>query len=105
MTKGSIRRGCAQKQVFSFPKDLASIKNVVVVYSQGDTKVVKKDVKYLGEDNIYMVSLEREDTLLFTEGAPIEIQALTLLESGSVLASEILRLECTKGLYEGGLSA
>ena len=105
MTKGSIRRGCAQKQVFALPKDLLSIKKVVVVYSQGDKKIIKKDVKYLGEDNIYMVSLEREDTLSFTEGAPIEIQALVVLESESVLASEILRLECTKGLYEGGISA
>ena len=85
------------KVAFKLPQQLENAKKIKAVFSQRHVKVVK-DCKYDAETGICLTHITQNDTLRFTEGDIIEMQIKVLFESGHVLVSEVMQVECTKGL-------
>lgn len=100
MTKGSIRRGCAQTHVMSLPEGIGSVGKVRVTYSQNRRPIIEKDVLISDAERSVSVHLTQRETLALRDGEAVEIQMKVLLLSGDVILSEIKRVECTRGLSE-----
>ena len=105
MTNGQIRRGGGHRHLLAIPEELVSVKKATVTYSQLGKVIVEKEFENVREQNPIQVYLTQKETMRFTEGEAIEIQMKIMLDSGDVIVSNIVRVECTKGLSEEVMSA
>ena len=85
-------RGTTKKHTFTVPYDTSLIQTIRVVYAQGGDIIFKKsgnDVQLNG--NVVTVNLSQQDTFKFSHKLPVEIQLRSLLKSGDVKNSNILK--------------
>ena len=90
--KGSdlVRIGTTPTHTFTLPDDIASsVSKVRVIYTQGDRKVLRKDVTQL-TGNSAVVNLTQEDTLKFHHRKPVKIQLRVLNNDGKALTSDVI---------------
>lgn len=99
MEQRSIRQGSALNVKFTIPSEIGEmeIKKVNAVFVQRAVHI-KKQCTLGDEASVYTCFLSQEDTLSFDYGETIEIQLKILLETGDILISEIMEVECTRGL-------
>ena len=79
--------------------DLNAAKNIRLTYSQNGTIILEKDkteVTISGNTIIY--ALSQEDTLLFSETIPIEIQITVKTSSDIVVKSVIVSIRAERAL-------
>lgn len=98
MEQRSIRQGSALNVRFTIPSRISEmeIKRVNAVFVQRGVHIKKECT--LGDTGVYTCFLSQEDTLSFEHGESIEIQLKMLLSTGDILISEIMEVECTRGL-------
>jgi len=97
MAVKAIRRGSEMKMSFRLPQKFASPKKFEAILSQRDVTLIK-ECEYDSSEGICTARLSQRETLRFADGDVINIQIKVLLESGDVLLSELICVECTKGL-------
>lgn len=84
--------------------DLNGASVIYVTYDQGGKVVIDKsteDGSVVVEDGTIMVSLGQNDTLALNSSMPVRIQIRVKYDSGSVIASEIIRAEVMEILKDG----
>ena len=101
MTEQTIKRGSAMHIAFRVSADVTSVKKTEAVFSQNHRILVKECERADSEETVYRCYLTQEDTLSFVAGERIEVELKVLLLNGDVLLSEILTVECVKGLSSG----
>lgn len=93
--KSKFTRGATPTHTFKLPDevDTSAIKNLTITYNQYGETIIKldKDKVQIGEHDIqYMLS--QSDTLKFAAGGDVEIQVKIMLNVGTVLVSQIMRV-------------
>lgn len=88
--------------------DLTGASVVYVTYDQGGAVVVEKstedgsvEVDTSSDPNKVIVSLSQEDTLAFKSSIPVRMQIRVKYDSGSAIASEIIRTGVMEILKDG----
>lgn len=85
-----MRIGTTPTHTFTLPAEIAgAAEKVRVIYSQGDKKVLTKDVTELSGNDV-IVKLTQEETLKFHQRKPIEIQLRVLTSDANALTSDII---------------
>lgn len=85
-----MRIGTTPTHTFTLPTEIASkTAKVRVIYSQGNSVVVAKDVAKLTGNDV-VVKLTQEETLKFHKRKPVDIQIRVLTTSGDALTSDIV---------------
>lgn len=93
-----MRRGTTPTHTFELPFDVATVKEVQILYVQSNhykaeemTKIIKttKDCKM--EGNTVSVELTQEDTLALTHKLQVSIQLRVLTFDGTALVSEVIK--------------
>lgn len=80
--------GTTPTHIFNVPLSASEIAKVRVLYSQNDTLLVTKTTTDCTiQDNQISVTLTQEDTFLFSDDYPVEIQIRVLTPGGNVLGS------------------
>ena len=91
-----MRIGTTPTHTFTIPEEIAQVASKVrVIYAQGHWIVVTKDVERPIENKI-VVRLTQEETLLFKNTMPVNIQLRILTETDDALTSDII----TKSPYD-----
>lgn len=79
--------------------DLSTAQNIRLTYSQKNTKILEKtknDVTIT--NNTITYTLSQEDTLLFNEAYPVEIQVTVKTSEGVVLKTGIISIRAERAL-------
>lgn len=85
-----MRIGTTPTHTFTLPSEIANVaEKVRVVYAQGDTVVLTKDVNALSGNDV-IVKLTQEETLKFRHDLRVEIQLRILTSGGEALTSDIV---------------
>lgn len=99
-----MRRGTTPTHKFILPFSVDMISAVEISYAQsGAVKLTKTTADCVLEDKTVSVTLTQEDTFLFTEDVPVEIQIRVLTTGGQALASDIYSVSCKECLSDGVL--
>lgn len=90
-------RASTPKHTFTLPFETDQIKSILISYGQNDKEVLSKRREdcSLNEKEI-VVKLSQEETKLFYEDLPVEIQVRILTLTGDSLISKILEVPCEK---------
>lgn len=99
-----MRRGTTPTHIFTVPFPLININKVKLIYSFRGRQILVKtrdDLTLIGKDDQTEISftLTQEETLAFYSDFA-EIQMRILLDSGKVVASDIVQMPVTKILDE-----
>lgn len=84
-------RGTTPRHTFTIPFDTDTIKEVRIIYAQGDEQMFVKetaDCTLSGRDII--VTLSQEETLKFDASKLVQIQVRVLTDTDSVLSSDVM---------------
>lgn len=91
-----MRIGTTPTHTFTLPADIAGTASKVrVIYAQGNTSVLTKDITDL-TGNAAVVKLTQEETLKFHQRKPVLIQLRVLTNSDDALTSDVM----VKSAYE-----
>lgn len=92
-------RGTTPTHIFDLPFDTAVIKQIKIIYAQGDCVVFTKDAKtcHMGTNTV-TVKLTQEETLMFDCRNHVQIQIRVLTLGGEALASDIQSVSVGKCL-------
>ena len=83
-------RGTTPKHMFTLPFDMSTVKELHILYAQGDNLVLKKTLSDCTADGCTVsVILTQQETMLFSEDKRVEIQIRVLTTAGQALASRI----------------
>ena len=94
-------RGTTPTHTFTFSVDLADVKDFVITYVQkGAIVLEKKKADCTISDNKIAVTLTQEDTLKFDHTSMVEMQVKALMNSGTVVASNIFTTNVDRILNE-----
>lgn len=94
-------RGTTPTHVFHLNIDIAIIKEVRITYVQFSKTILEKTEKDVTmEDKTIRVKLKQEETLMFREVVPVQLQLKVLTNDGSVLACVVKDLPIEKILSE-----
>lgn len=94
-------RGTTPTHTFTFSVDLSDVKEFVITYVQkGAIVLEKKKADCTISDNKIVVTLKQEETLKFDHTSMVEMQAKTLMNDGTVLASNIFTTYASRILNE-----
>jgi hypothetical protein len=86
-----MMRGTTPEHTFTLSVDTGSLRNVRVIYVQGDKRIVAKEGNAcILSGNTVKVKLTQEETFLFDHKKMVEIQVRALTKSGDALNSEIV---------------
>lgn len=97
-------KGTTPTHTFFLPFETDVIKDVRITYVQNGTVVLNKEAENCTmKGNEVSVKLTQEDTMMFNEGACVEVQVRVLTVAGDALASEIVRIGCDRILDDGVL--
>lgn len=92
-------RATTPKHAFVLPFDYSEIQKLRIIYAQDDNIVLEKteeDVTF--NANKIHFTLSQEETNLFDDKKPIELQVRVLTKSDNAIASRIYHLDCKKVL-------
>ena len=98
-----IYRGSTVTNYFTSDIDLSEVTNLYVTFAQDHKVIFEKtldDVEFKDEGKVVAVPLTQEDTIIFKNGLPVEIQIVATLHN-SKLVSNILRTDVGKLLRDG----
>lgn len=105
LRKGNeMRQGTTPTHNFTIPFGVSSIKEVMVLYAQDDTVIVRKnteDCTMVG--NVVSVKLSQEDTFKFDHKKNVQIQIRVLTTTDDALLSDIKVVDVQKCLDDGVL--
>ena len=88
-------QGTTPTHRFTIPMDASDVQKVRVTYGQSHKVVLTKENEDCRvEGNVVSVKLSQEDTLLFDEFSPVQIQLRVLTTGGDALASDLIRVPC-----------
>lgn len=94
-----MRIGTTPKHIFNLPIDTDDIKTLEITYEQGGTvKLQKKKDECECDGKVVTVKLTQEDTFKFHHNEYIRVQVRVLLNDGSVLESEIEKVDAEECL-------
>ena len=94
-------RGTTPTHGFVLPFDTDMIQTIQIIYAQNDETVLTKgndDCTFDG--NTASVKLTQEETFLFTEDVPVEVQVRVLTTDGDAMASHVMRVHCDECLSD-----
>lgn len=92
-------RGTTPLHTFELPFPTDEIKEVHIIYLQNESEVLvktKKDCEF--NENLIQTELSQEDTFLFDDKYPVEIQMRVLTYRGKVLNSVVTTIDCYRCL-------
>ena len=96
-----MRIGTTPTHYFTLPFSTELVKDVQIVYCQNGSEILQKntpDCEF--EGNTVAVKLSQLDTFEFTPGMIVEIQIRVSTTEETVLASDILKINCQRCLSE-----
>lgn len=99
-------RSTTPTHIFTLPFSVDSINEIWITYSQANkiiTERRKTDIEISGENNI-VVTLTQQETRLFDDNVPADIQIKVLTHFGEVLASQIQRVSVDEILNDEVMS-
>ncbi len=94
-----MRRGTTPTHTFEMPFEADLLKDIEITYQQGGRVILQKrkaDCACKGKS--ISVTLAQEETLLFKNDLPAEIQIRVVSTERGVLASDIYRVPCERCL-------
>lgn len=94
-------RGTTPTHTFTLPCDASMVKEVMIIYAQGDAEIFHKDTEncVLGGETV-SITLTQEDTFLLDHKKSVQIQIRVLTIGGDALASSIKTVPIKKCLNE-----
>ncbi|MEG1757798.1 MAG: hypothetical protein RR235_04990 [Oscillospiraceae bacterium] len=97
-----ISRGTTPKHTFCLPVGKTRLAAMTLTYSQKKRNIIIKSLDdFTFSDAVASVTLSQEETLLFAEDSPVEIQMrLRLSDGNSVINSNILSVPVDEVLQE-----
>ena len=96
-----MQRGATPTHTFTLPFSTEIIQDVSIVYSQNDKVVLRKQICDCNiEANQLSLRLTQEETLVFNENYPVEIQVKVLTMGNDVLVSVPYKARVDKCLCE-----
>lgn len=94
-------RGTTPTHTFTLPCDASMVKEVMIIYAQGDVEVFHKDTEDCKLDGeTVSVTLTQEDTFLLDHKQRVQIQIRVLTHGGDALASDVKIVSIKKCLNE-----
>ena len=94
-------RATTPTHTFTLPFGSDKVKTAIITYEQhGETILEKKKGDISAKDNMLMVTLTQEETLLFDAKRSVTIQLRVLTTGGAVLASQSFTVPCGRVLNE-----
>ena len=94
-------RGTTPTHTFTISVDLADVKDFVITYVQkGAIVLEKKKADCTISDSKIVVTLTQKETLKFDHTSMVEMQAKVLMNSGTVVASQIFTTNVDRILNE-----
>lgn len=96
-----MRRASTPKHTFTLPFETDQIKSLLLSYAQNDKELLskrKEDCSLNGKEVV--VRLTQEETKLFYEDLPVEIQMRVLTVAGDSIPSKVYEIPCEKVLND-----
>jgi hypothetical protein len=96
-----MRRGTTPTHQFELPFETDLLKDIEITYQQSGKIILQKhkeDCDCIG--SCVSVTLTQEETFLFRNELPVEIQTRVLTDEHGVLASDIYRVSCERCLSD-----
>ena len=85
-----MRMGTTPTHTFQLPEELSGkIAKVRVIYNQGDTTVLKKEINGIA-GTVVSYRLSQEETLKFQPNKPVLLQMRALTLGGDSLVSDVI---------------
>ena len=94
-----IRRGTTPTHTFEIPFDFSFVKNIKIIYSQDDIKILTKSLADCTPNGkSFSVRLTQRETLNFAADKPVQIQIRLLTSAGDALSSTIEKVQTLDSL-------
>ena len=96
-----MRQGTTPTHEFQIPFSANEIRQVMIVYTQGDKEILCKNTEdvTLGEKKV-SVTLTQEETFLFDHKQNVRIQVRVLTHVGDALSSNIITVDVEECLND-----